>query len=128
MAVFTFCPNSQVPRLMPRETSNTVTLNGWTFSARPISPMQRKFEVKVHGLRWYLNSDGTFDTTTDPTHNARLLELFYQDHEMWNTFTWNHPHLGALNVRFASPLSIPPGRENSGGLIDAFDMTLVEGP
>lgn len=128
MADFNFCPESQVPTTVTRDTSNTVTLNGWTFSARPISPMQRKFRVKLFGLRWYLASDDTYDTTTDPTHNAKLLEDFYFDHEMWDTFTWDHPHLGTLTVRFAEPVTVPPGIENGNGWLEPLEIVLAEGP
>jgi hypothetical protein len=126
---FDFSPESQVPETLTRETSNTVTMNGWLFSARPTSPMQRRFRVRLHGLKWYLNDvDDTYDSTTDPTHNARAVELFYEAHEMWNPFTWTHPHLGSLTVRFAAPVNVPAAPPGGDGLLEPLEVTLVEGP
>lgn len=126
MDTFTFAPNSKVPETLTRETSNTVTMNGWLFSARPTSPMQRRFRLVVHGLRWYLNTDDTYDATTNPTINARALENFYSAHEMWDPFIFPHPHLGNLVVKFAAPLNVPAGQKDGGGLLEPLEIMLVE--
>jgi hypothetical protein len=92
--------------------------------------MQRRFRVRLHGLRWYLNpANDLYDSTTDPTINAHALELFYQDKEMWKPFTWTHPHIGELTVRFAAPVSVPAASPNSDGrILEPLEITLVEGP
>lgn len=122
---FNFCPNSQVPEELPPDPISVVTMNGWSFSAKPSVPYQAKWKVTLHGLRWYLQNNGLFDTTTDTAHNARLLEEFYRARQTWDTFTWNHPHIGPLTVRFASPLVIPAGVANSGGAIDPVEVTFI---
>lgn len=126
MADFTFCPNGTVPETLPREASNTVTFGGWKFTARPTSPIQRAFRVRLHGLRWYLNTDGTYDKTTNPTINAAALEEFYSTYEQWAPFTWVHPHLGLLTVKFNAPLAVPAGQVNAGGLLEPLEIMLVE--
>lgn len=122
---FDFCPNGTVPELLPPESPNVVTMNGWTFSAKPSIPYQRKFRLTLHGLRWYLQSNGMFDETTAPTLNARRLEKFYETNGTWDNFQWTHPHLGLLTCRFASPVSLPAGLPNSNGLLPAVEVTLI---
>lgn len=123
---FNFAPNSQVPTILPPDPQSGVSMNGWTFTSRPNVPYQKKFKVVLYGMRWYTNRlTDMFDTATHPTHNARKLELFYEKHGVWLPFVWKHPHLGLLNVRFNSPLQIPEGMPNSGGLIDKVEMTFI---
>lgn len=127
MDLFDFCPDSQVPQTLPPEATKAVSMNGWEFTARPTVPYQKKFKVMLHGLKWFLNpTTGLFDTTSSPTINARRLELFYEAHGQWDPFTWNHPHMGPLTVRFASGVLIPPGTKDSGGLIaDPVEINLI---
>lgn len=128
METWSFAPNGMVPETLPRENSNVISMGGWQFSARPTSTMQRKFRVRLHGMKWFLQngSAGLYDTTTSPSINARKLEEFYSNHEMWKTFIYPHPHLGNIVVRFASPLTVPAGAPNSYGLIEPFEVELVE--
>jgi hypothetical protein len=67
-----------------------------------------------------------YNSTTDPQRNARALELFYDTHEQWDPFVYTHPHLGRLWVRFAAPVNVPAAAPNSGGLIEAFEIELVD--
>lgn len=124
---FNFCPNYQVAETLPPEPQQIQSMNGWAFSSRPAVPYQRKFKLTLHGLRWLLNSDGTYDETTTVTLNARVLEKFYQARGTWDTFTWRHPHLGVdLVCRFASALAVPASIENSNGLLNPLEVTLIE--
>lgn len=123
--VFDFCPNSLVPETLPPEVQPVVSLNGWTFASRPSVPYAKKFKVTLHGMRWYLQANGLFDSTTDTTRNARRLEQFYETNGIWDKFTWTHPHFGLLNVRFSQPVTVPMGIANSNGLISAFEITLL---
>lgn len=122
---FDFCPKSLVPEILPPESPAVVSLNGWTFSSKPSIPYAKKFKVTLHGLRWYLQSNGLFDETTDPTYNARKLEKFYETNGLWDKFLWTHPHIGVMNVRFAQAVQIPMGIANSNGMIAAFEITLI---
>lgn len=126
LETFNFCPNSLVPETLPREVPSVLTMNGWTFTSRPTTPHQRKFRVKLFGLRWFLDDiDDTYDDDTLPTINARALEEFYARHETWAPFNWTHPHLGPLVVRFAAPVTVPAATANSGGLLEPLEITLI---
>lgn len=125
---FNFCPDRNVPETLPREGgAPVVTMGGWQFSARPTAPYQKRFRIKLYGLRWYVNAaTGLFDTTTDANFNARALEMFYERHELWKPFNFPHQHFGTLEVRFNAPLTIPAGTANSGGRIgEGVEMQLI---
>jgi hypothetical protein len=126
MEIFNFSPNSIVPETIPRENSNVISMGGWLFSARPTSPMQRKFRLRLHGLRWYLNGDDTYDESSNTSINARALEQFYEDHEMWNPFVFPHPHLGDIVCYFASPVTVPAAIPDGNGWLEPLEITLVE--
>lgn len=100
-------------------------MNGWNFGSKPTQPYQLRFTVIVHGLTWFLQSGGLYDTTTSPTINARRFEQFVQARGTWDAFTFPHPHLGSISCRFASLPEVPLGIPNSGGLIEAFEVELV---
>jgi hypothetical protein len=122
---FDFCPGRCVPRTKPPEASKGMSMGGWFFSSRPVVPYQKSFAVKLQGIRWYLNADGTYDAATDPQFNARRLELFYEQHGTWDPFDWQHPHLGLIKVRFKEPVEVAEAIPNSGGLVEGFDIQLV---
>ena len=126
LETFEFCPASNVPVTVPPEAQSVTTMNGWTFSSRPNVPYCRKFKVKLQGLRWYLQSGGYYDKDTNPAYNAHRLEKFYQRHQQYKPFRWFHQHLGLIEVRFAAPVELPAGIENSGGLLEAYEITLIE--
>jgi len=123
--VFNFCPGKLVPETKPPAPGNVMSMNGWAFSARPNVPYLKEFAVMLYGVRWYLNSDGTYDSTTDPTFNARALELFYEANGCWDNFAWAHPHLGTLQVRFKEAVAVGKADPNSRGLVPAFEIKLV---
>lgn len=124
---FSFCPDRYVPETLPPEPLQGLSMNGWTFTSRPEVPYQRKFKLTLHGLHWYLDGSGHYDTGTNPNFNAKLLEEFYQRHQTWLPFLWTHQHIGGtpLTVRFAQQLVIPAAAENSGGLINPIEVTFI---
>jgi len=118
MDTFNFCPESLVPITLPPDAASAMSLNGWQFTSRPTVPYQKSFQLSLYGLQWILDPvTGLYDSATDVTHNARALELFYEQHGIWAPFYWTHPHIGQLTVRFKSAVSVPEGDQNSGGLI-----------
>jgi len=127
MDVFNFCPDRNVPETLPRDApQTTMSMNGWQFSSRPTTPYQRKFKLTLHGLRWYLDPvTGLYNYTTDPLFNARALERFYESHETWAPFTLKHQHFGDLTARFATPLTVPAGEQNSGGFIKPVEVMFI---
>lgn len=122
---FSFCPGKNVPKTVPPAPGNIMSMNGWAFSARPSVPYVREFSVMLHGLRWFLHTDGTFDSTTSATINARALEIFYETNGCWDNFAWAHPHFGTLQCRFKEPFTVEPALPNSGGRIAAFEIKLI---
>jgi len=125
METFNFCPERYVPETLPRDPVSGMSMNGWNFSARPTTPYQRRFKLTLFGLRWYLNGAGRWDVTTDPFFNARRLEEFYEAHETWNPFHFEHQHFGPLVCRFSAAVVIPKGEVNSGGQIAPVEIQLV---
>jgi hypothetical protein len=123
---FNFASDRHVPETLPPEPIQTVSMNGWTFAAKPKIPYVRKFRLTLYGMRWYLQAAGLYDTATNPTFNARLLEQFYQANGTWDNFSYTHPHIGPIQCRFASAVTVPAAIPNSGGLIDAFQLELIE--
>lgn len=127
METFNFCPNSLVPELIPREQGTVVSMNSWVFTSKPTTPYLKEWRVTLHGLRWYLDGGGLYDETTDPEVNARALELFYEEHELWKPFLWTHPHTGeAKEYRFKNAVAVPKGIENSNGLVEALEVRFIE--
>ncbi len=121
-----FCPKSMVVQELPPEPPKATSFNGWEFSSKPSVPYRRTFKVKVSGLRWYLNGAGNaLDVSTAPTFNAGRLLDFYRIRQTWDTFTFPHEYLGNITCKFAAPVVIPPGMENSNGLVPEFEITLV---
>lgn len=125
--IFDFCPNRHVPETIAPEPRGGKSFNGWSFTSRPAVPYQRQFKLTLNGLHWYLTGTGGYDAATNPGFNARRLELFYEEHENWKTFTYTHPHLGeTIECRFANVVNVPKALPNSGGFIEPLEVTLVE--
>lgn len=123
---FNFCPTSLVAETLPPEPTSVSSMNGWVFTSKPKVPFLKKFRVTLHGLRWFLNTNGTYNTISQPTSNARLLEEFYQVNGAWDHFAWTHPHLGYMFCRFAEPVTVPAAKPDSGGLLEPLEITLVQ--
>lgn len=129
MAVFNFCPDQYVPETIAPELGGTTmtTTTGWNMASRPASPYQRRFKLKLHGLRWFLDVDGKYDFTTEPLFNAHALERFYKEHMTWKPFDFTHQHIdGVISCRFFSAFSVPAGVANSGGHVDPLEVMLIE--
>ena len=124
--VFDFCAGSLVPELLPPDPVGVLSLNGWAFAVKPSVPYQKSFRVTLHGLQWFLNPDGTFDRLTKRQYNARVLEEFYEAKGNWDNFSWFHPHLGSMQVRFKSSVQIPAAIFNSGGVCNPVEITLIQ--
>ena len=100
-------------------------MNGWQFASKPRVPFCPRYKIQLHGLKWYLDPiTGLYDSLSNPTYNARALELFYQANRMWDSFAWTHPHLGLLQVQFAEKLNIPAAPANGGGNLAPVEVQL----
>jgi hypothetical protein len=124
--LFDFCVNSRVEEEGAPTEQTVTSMNGWDFVAKPTVPYKAKWKVTLEGLRWYLNAAGNaLDTTTDPQHNAGRLLMFYRTNRQHTVFQYQHEFLGLLDVRFAEPLELPKAIQNSGGLCDPVQVTII---
>ena len=127
MEIFTFCPKTNVPELLPREQPSVMSMGGWTFTSKPTTPYVKTYKVTLHGLKWFLTNDGYFVEGGDATLKARLLEKVYERHELWRPFLWTHQHLGQQALfRFKTPVIVPKALPNSDGLIEPLEVQLIE--
>lgn len=125
-SLFDFCPNSRVEEEIPPEEQAAISMNGWDFVAKPTVPYKAKWKVTLEGLKWYLNAAGTaLDVTTDLPHNAGRLLMFYRTNRQNGVFQYQHEFLGLLDVRFAQPVQIPKAIQNSGGICEPVEITIV---
>lgn len=127
MAVFEF-PYHKVRTIYPDSARRVQLGNSWEFTSAPNAPDQRTFELTFKGMKYFVNSNGTINKTTQKSLNVGALELFYQQHQTWKKFDYPHPVHGTLQVRFAAPLDIPPGIEGGTGVVEDFQIKFIEQP
>jgi hypothetical protein len=125
MQEFDFCINSRVIKELAPEAASPINMGGWDFTAKPTNPYRRSFVIKLHGMRWHVNSAGGYDYAVDSLHNAARLLEFYKDHQLHTAFILNHETYGRIECKFKSVVNIEPGLPNSGGLIDAFEVVVI---
>lgn len=124
---FDFCTGSRVVTEIPPDEPGGTDMNGWMFTSKPKVPYRPSFTVKLYGLRWYLNSSGTaLDVTTNPTNNAGRLREFYRTNRRFGVFAFNHEYLGSILCQFNKRVEIPAALPDSGGLIDNFEVELIQ--
>lgn len=112
----------------PQSGSRVQLGNSYLYTAPPLAPDQRIFIVKLQGMTYFLNSNGTLNTTLQTGRNMAVLEQFYLDHKLYLTFQFTHPVYGTVNCKFNQPLQIPEGVEGGSGMLPAFEVELVEIP
>jgi hypothetical protein len=114
--------------------------NSYQFAAPPDSPDQRIFKLDFTGFKYYMTQSmvmvsgspvytQTVDLTTNQyINNVGALEAFYQAQRLYNKFTYNHPSAGSVVVRFSKPLLVPKGTPGGNGVVEDFQILLVEQP
>lgn len=100
----------------------------WTFAAAPNAPDDRVFMLTFEALKYFLDSEGQIDTTTEPLKNMGALEEFYQNHGTWKNFLYDHPRFGVVTVKFKRPLVTPKPLPYGTGATEAFEIVLIEQP
>lgn len=101
---------------------------GYQFAQDPVLPLQRSFRLKFEAMKWFLNIDGSVDTTTEPLINMQLLVAFYERVYTSRRFYYPHPIYGTLIVRFEQPLEVPQSLKNGNGTTDSFEIQFIEQP
>lgn len=101
---------------------------GWVFPIKPDSPDQRTFILSFVGMQYFLNGSGVVDATINPTRNVKALSDFYAQHQQWDTFTYPHPVHGNLTCRFKSALKLANGIIDGNGVMEPFEVILIEVP
>lgn len=100
---------------------------GYSFATDGKSPIIRELVLYFTGYKWYLNEDGSIDTETNKNiNNMGALRDFFFEHKTHKEFIYNHPADGEVVVRFKEALKIPKAKPDSGGIVEDFQVTLIE--
>lgn len=102
--------------------------NGYVFASQPSGPPQRIFKLNMEGMRWDRLPAGGYNIAVNGLLNLGRLDDFYRQVECWKPFIWQHPIEGPLLVRFYKPLNIPKQIKGGNGVVDAFEVELIEVP
>ncbi len=100
----------------------------YIYAAPDPAPDQRIFVLTLTGMQYFVTGGGAIDTVTQPGRNMKVLENFYNTHRLHSSFTFNHPILGTLTCKFNRPLEIPVGITGGNGVLEPFEVELIEVP
>ena len=120
-------PNHRLEVEYPTSSTQVQFNNSWVFTMKPSAPDQRIFKLSFAAMRWYMQSNGTIDLTTDAANNVGALDKFYRDHLLYQTFYYASPY-GTLTVRFKNPLVIPKGEPGGFGVVKDLSVEFLEQP
>lgn len=122
MATYDF-PYYTLETIYPESSALLRYGRGYEFASAPRGPDQIGYRLHYAGFKAFLNADGSWNVEAKKKHNIRVLELFYQTHRLWKTFTFPHPAEGDKTVRFGAPLSWKL-LENGGGVTEPITIEL----
>lgn len=107
--------------------SNSIELgNGYSFIAKPRSPMLKEFTLTFTGFRYYFNDEGEIDYTTNKyKDNVAALCSFYEDHGTWDTFIYPDEQFKNVKVRFSEPMEVPQ-TDGRRAVVKDFSVILQE--
>lgn len=112
----------------PQSGSRVQLGNSYLYTAPPVAPDQRTFIVNLQGMTYFVNANGTLNTTTQTGRNMAVFEQFFLDHKLYLTFQFPHPVYGTVNCKFSQPLQIPEGIPGGSGMLPPFEVELIEIP
>lgn len=128
MTTFNFPMHKVSTRYLPNGTTLQFG-NAYAFTSKPDAPDQREFTLYFTGFKYFVNDDGTIDSTTNAAiNNMAALEAFIVAHGIWNPFTYPHAIYGNITVLLKTPLEIPKGVVSGSGAVEDFQLVFVEQP
>lgn len=98
--------------------------NQWSYITKPTTPVIRIFTLKFEVMKFFENSQ--YLTPIERRYSAHHLDDFYQRHETFGEFLYDHHTFGNIVVRFDQPLELSEGLTGAGGAILPFTVTLKE--
>jgi hypothetical protein len=99
---------------------------GWAFTSKPRDPIQKTFILDFTTMVYFKNALGNPDAGIWPEVNALRLEIFYETHQLYEPFIYNHPVWGQQVVRFAEPLPPMKGIAKGNGAVEPFSIKLIQ--
>ena len=100
----------------------------YTFTAEPDAPDQRLFKLTFDGMQFFTDGNGDLEDTTHLETNMYRMINFYKAHKLHTTFNYTHPVHGVLVVKFNKPLPEPKGIKAGNGVLEGFEVELIEIP
>ena len=100
----------------------------YTFTSPPTDPDQRVITLNFATMKYFVEDDGDIDEFINPVINMYTLIKFYQRHKLHQSFQYDHPVHGPLEVKFNKPLKEPKGIPGGDGAVEAFTVELIEIP
>lgn len=129
METFDF-PYHGNPAKTPQDGSPSIELRGgFRFSAKPVDPIIRVFDLEFPVMGYFTLPNGDPDTegTINPQWNVAALERFYERHGTWKSFIYPHPFWGNITVRFDRPFTTPKVTGNR-GMVNNIQISFREHP
>lgn len=102
--------------------------NSYVFSAPSSDPDQRVFKLGLTGMQYFWDSEDDLDASVTPTRNMLNLINFYNSHKLNKSFLYNHAVHGEVEVKFSKPLKEPKVIKGSRGVVEDFEIELLEIP
>lgn len=126
MQIFDF-PYHRVSDEYPESSTTMKFGGGYEFATKPRGPDQMIFKLAFQGM-WFYEANGAVDIATNPQINMRRLEMFYEEHRLYEKFEYPHPRRGMRVCRFKKPLITPDGIPGANGLVQSFTIELISQP
>lgn len=126
MATFNF-PYHTLGVKYPESSTQVNFGRGYMFASKPKGPDQVTYILRFRGMKFFQNTNGSFNKSLYPNLNMALLEDFYNQHKLYETFVYPHPALGNINVKFAKPLEYNI-KEDGHGITESFTVELISQP
>lgn len=93
--------------------------NSYQFDVASPAPDQRIFRLTFSGMHY---------GATHQALNMTTLEAFYLAHKLDKEFNFDHPNYGRVVCKFNEPLKIPRVKPGGYGILDDFEISLIEIP